>query len=361
MKHNSIILTVLLLALTFIGCKKPEQETIEPSMTDIKLEVAVTTAVFTWKVNWIGKFISMVELSEHEDMSDSQFYGSEEEADNVEFSLTINGLNPATKYYYRILVWNHFYANNKYIMEEKNFETCESGAGVFSVSDIKKVTFSNGNLQVIRSVVPSYWKFADNQWDYFGENQNFNSHWDDNLYLNDTIDGDLLSFKDEFFDYPIINGDGYYWRNLSIDEWNYILNSRITSSGGRYVKGKVGGVNGLIILPDYWLSSIFTLNDINGGRYSSNMVNLSVWTEIFETNGAVFLPAAGFSTCYPPIDISVKQAGKVGAYASYSKKYANSCYYYLKFDDASNPTETELGDYYDGYGHLSVRLVRDVQ
>jgi len=42
--------------------------------------------------------------------------------------------------------------------------------GKFSVSANKKVYFSQGNLQYIGSESPAYWKFADNQWQCFGDN-----------------------------------------------------------------------------------------------------------------------------------------------------------------------------------------------
>ena len=123
MKHNPIILMTLLLGLTLFGCKKQEQETLTPKITNEKVETTATTATFTWTVDWPGKLISVVEVSENEDMSHSQFYGSEDETENHNFTVTVTDLEEATKYYYRHVVWNHFYVDNKFVMEVKSFTT----------------------------------------------------------------------------------------------------------------------------------------------------------------------------------------------------------------------------------------------
>jgi len=52
-------------------------------------------------VDWPGKIISVVEVSENEDMSNSRYYGSEEETENHNFTVTVEDLKEVTKYYYR--------------------------------------------------------------------------------------------------------------------------------------------------------------------------------------------------------------------------------------------------------------------
>ena len=123
MRHNNIILTTLFMGLAFFGCRKYEPENLTPKITDDKVEVTVTTATFSWTVDWPGKLVSVVEVSENEDMTDSRFYGSEEETNNHDFTVTATGLKEATKYYYRFLVWNKFYVDNKFVMEVKGFTT----------------------------------------------------------------------------------------------------------------------------------------------------------------------------------------------------------------------------------------------
>lgn len=121
MKHNTIVLIALLLGLILFGCKKQEQETLSPKIAKEKVETTATTAIFTWTVDWPGKLISAVEVSENEDMSHSQIYGSETETENHNFTVTVSDLKDGTKYYYRYLVWNKYYVDNKYVMEKREF------------------------------------------------------------------------------------------------------------------------------------------------------------------------------------------------------------------------------------------------
>lgn len=133
MKRNYLVLMVigLVFGLTFFGCKKDPQETLTPKITDDNVEVTATTATFTWTVDWPGKKISVVEVSENEDMSQAVRFGSEEELNKNTFLVTATDLKPATKYYYHFLVWNHSYVGNEFVLETKWFTTD---------SDLPKVT-----------------------------------------------------------------------------------------------------------------------------------------------------------------------------------------------------------------------------
>jgi hypothetical protein len=111
------------LGVALFGCKKDTPETPFPEITNDNVEVTATSATFTWTVKWVGKRISIVELSEHEDMSNSQFYGSEEEVTKTNFTVTADDLQPATKYYYRFWVWNQNYESNRFEKEKKSFTT----------------------------------------------------------------------------------------------------------------------------------------------------------------------------------------------------------------------------------------------
>ena len=96
---------------------------------------------------------------------------------------------------------------------------------------------------------------------------------------------------------PISNGGDqpFRWRTLTKAEWAYLLASRSTSSGKRYAKAIVGGVNGVILLPDNWSVSYYYLNNTNtsSANYSSNTITVTEWHTL-EQHGAVFLPAAGW-------------------------------------------------------------------
>jgi len=199
--------------------------------------------------------------------------------------------------------------------------------GLFSVSPTQQVYFSQGNLQYRAST--NTWQFATNQYDYIGSNnsnisQNYggwidlfgwgtsgwncgNTYyrpWDsDNScdYCYGPLDNYNLTGPYAHSDWgmhnAISNGGDVVgqWRTLTLEEWVYIFNTRSTSSGIRYAKAQVNNVNGMILLPDNWSSSYYTLystNQVDAG-YSSNVISSSVWTNSLQSHGAVFLPGAG--------------------------------------------------------------------
>ena len=197
--------------------------------------------------------------------------------------------------------------------------------GVFSVGEGQQVYFSQGNLQYQAST--NTWRFAENQWDYVGE---------DNANVSSSYDGwiDLFGWGTSGFDHGAVcyqpwstsdNPEDYYaygdpesslndltgmadwgynsisnggdilgqWRTLTREEWVYVFDTRPTMSGIRWVKGKVNDVCGVILLPDNWNASYYTLNNTNGACFDNNIITAMDWMNIFEANGAVFLPAAG--------------------------------------------------------------------
>lgn len=190
--------------------------------------------------------------------------------------------------------------------------------GVFSVSPDKKVMFAKGNLQYQAST--NTWRFAEHQWDMIGEaNKNISdiysgwidlfcwgtsgyngkSPWMTSRDPKDYGEGkmDIAGTNYDWGVYDTIsNGGDKSWRTLTKDEWNYLINKRNTSSGIRYAKAIVNGVNGLILLPDNWNSGTYRLNETNkdNARFrKSNIISQSDWQSFFEANGAVFLPEAG--------------------------------------------------------------------
>ena len=197
-----------------------------------------------------------------------------------------------------------------------NVNTDNSGklTGKFSVSSSKQIQFSRGNLQYIGSATPAYWKFADNQYDRFGATGNqgsSNINADRDLFgygtsgyayypystsenQSDYAQFDIAGTQHDWGVYNAIRNGGNQvnlWRTLTKDEWNYLL---VTRSGSRFVKAKVFGVEGAILLPDGWDNSLYQLNSSNYGyaNYTSNEITLDVWKNSFEAMGAVFLPSA---------------------------------------------------------------------
>ena len=146
------------------------------------------------------------------------------------------------------------------------------------------------------------------------------------------------------------------WRTLTVDEWNYVINSRNTPSGIRYAKGSVNGVNGVILLPDSWSASTYALNYTNASAapYTGNTITLADWATM-EANGAVFLPAAGYryrdGTHYAYSDD--------GVYWSSSYGYGYSARY-MVIGRSNLGTNCFIGDNGSDSGY-SVRLVRDVE
>lgn len=178
---------------------------------------------------------------------------------------------------------------------------------MYSVSPTDKVCFSKGNLQYQAST--NTWKFAEHQWDIVGaENRNIsetNDGWID-LYGWSNA-SDPVNYSENIYDYkekgngwdrnPISNGGNQIriWRLLSNEEWDYLLYKRKTASGVNYVWATVNGISGVVLLPDSWSTSYYTLQKSkdNQNRFSDNIISQSNWTSKLEAHGAVFLPVTG--------------------------------------------------------------------
>lgn len=267
--------------------------------------------------------------------------------------------------------------------------------GLFTINaNGDQVYFSKGNLQYIGSATTPYWKFADNQWDYLGtttgqnsDDQNVDrdlfgwgtSGWNSgNTYFHpwdiNNSDGSLygptgnsnLTGTNADADWgvynPISNGGNIsnQWRTLTETGWNYVFNSRSTITGIRYAKANVSGVDGLILLPDNWSDSIYSLSCTNQGNssYLANVIGTLQWN-ILENAGAVFLPAAG------------GRNGESVYYTSGISEY-HSCGYYwtaTSTDDSGalfaffywDSVGTWYGLYFEKWHGYSVRLVRDAE
>ena len=262
-----------------------------------------------------------------------------------------------------------------------NFTLMGTINGKFTINeDGDQVYFSQGNLQYQAST--NTWKFAENQYDYVGNaNSNISSTysgWIDlfgwgtsgwnsgNTYYHpwdsDNSTGPAYGPPGQYnltgsyanADWgvynPISNGGNIanQWRTLTHDEWLYVFNTRSTASGIRYAKAKVNNVNGVILLPDDWDSSTYSLSNTNSSAFGfTNTLTASQWSTL-EQAGAVFLPAAGRRN-----GTSVYVVGTTGYYwsASYYSSYGA---YFVGFYDSG--LSTNYNDY--RYYGRSVRLVR---
>lgn len=242
----------------------------------------------------------------------------------------------------------------------------------FTVASEKQVYFAKGNLQFQAST--STWRFAPKQWEIIGY---------DNTNVSETYDGwiDLFCWGTSGNNHGAVcyqpwsvssNNQDYYaygvdslnlydrtgaadwgyntisnaenpstkWRTLTTDEWKYVFYYRETESGIRYAKAVVNEVNGMILLPDDWNAANYNLTNHNlyNEPFTSNEITKEDWENVFETNGAVFLPMAGYrySSGYGEYTYNV-YSSKYGLYWSSSKGkivlfnndmfYANYSYY----------------------------------
>jgi len=274
------------------------------------------------------------------------------------------------------------------ILEDCSISLVPEGAinGLFTVNAYgDQAYFSQGNLQYRAST--NTWRFAENQYDIIGNaNTNISSYYSDWIDLfgwgtsGYNHGGNCYqpwSTSQAYSDYyaygnytynlynqtgnadwgynPISNGGNQpsQWHTLKHEEWVYVFDTRPTVSGIRYVKARVNYVKGVILLPDDWNSSYYTLNNINqsGVDYSSNVINTTQWNTI-EQHGAVFLPAAGsrFGTSIDVVDI-------YGYYWSASASYVNNNIgaYGLDFCDSYLRPQYPFNRRYG----FSVRLVQD--
>lgn len=217
---------------------------------------------------------------------------------------------------------------NPLVFGNMMFRPVGSKGGLFSVSETKQVWFSQGNLQYQAST--NTWRFAENQYDYVGA---------DNRYVSATYNGWIDLFKwgtsgwnsgavcyqpwstamandwynpgesytnsltgsfaeaDWAWHNAISNGGNivHLWRTLTIDEWDYLFNTRANASN-KYGSGNINGVGGLIILPDSWtLPSGCTFVSGFALDWTCNSYTLTQWAAM-EAEGAVFLPASGYYT-----------------------------------------------------------------
>ena len=254
--------------------------------------------------------------------------------------------------------------------------------GEFSVSDTQRVYFSKGNLQYKPS--NGTWRFPNNQYDYIGEaNSNISPSydgwidlfgwgtsgwnsgntyyhpWDSNTSCDEcygppgnyNLTGNYAN--SDWGSYNAISNGGnasHTWRTLTKDEWEYVFFLRSTASGIRYARAIVNGVNGMILLPDNWNSSYYSLNNTNqsGSNFSSNVISSTTWDYSFEAHGAVFLPAAGNRT-------GTLLYGSVGNSGSYWSSTSGGIYWAMELLFMDGYIST-FQSYSRDYG-LSVRLV----
>jgi hypothetical protein len=286
--------------------------------------------------------------------------------------------------------------------------------GLFTINENgDQVYFSQGNLQYQAST--NSWKFAENQWDYVGTQtpdwssgmMGGNVEGSDNNGISASYDGwiDLFGWGTSgynhgavcFQPWSISNRSGDYcpygsnianlfdgsgqadwgynsilnggnrenlWRTLKVQEWDYVINHRITESGIRYVKAEVNDVKGLLLLPDSWNVSVYDFNCENqsDATFTSNVISENVWKYSLQLNGVVFLPMAGDRILNIEGNGECNVTAYVGQYGLYWSSSLSIAGSYRAFQFLFS--EDYVNTYFDNrppevYFGLSVRLVQD--
>ena len=249
--------------------------------------------------------------------------------------------------------------------------------GIFSVSDTKKVYFASGNVLFIadksgNNWTNRRWKFADNQWDVYADESNYQDGsnrvidlfgWGtgNNPWLTSIDRTDYTTFTDwgVHFD-EVGNGsdsttDGTTWHTLTREEWDYLHSGRpgadILWSFCTIADNAGVTHSGLMYLPNDWVSPAgisFRPRVMN--VYSIDGSYDGYWT-VMEENGALFLPSGGFRELE-----GFAYINKLGVYWSSTSdgEYASNLYFENIAADYISPGGSS--DVSHGY---SVRLVRE--
>lgn len=264
-----------------------------------------------------------------------------------------------------------------------------------------KVWFSQGNLQYIGSAATPYWKFAENQWDYFGETtgqcstsqtvdrdlfgwgtsgwgggtywQPYDVGWVDDASCNygygrTSYGGNLTGYNrnEDWGVYNAISNGGNTagkWRTLTIDEWYYLFNQRGTKC---YEFAIVNGVCGVILFSD---SNVRPTGG-PGEHFSDHVYSESEWRSK-EALGYVFLPVTGYRTpAYysSPNTVTEYVSGEVIYWSSTHRSDLDGVAESLYIDgDDNHPFLCSKADNNGSHNYglchygCAVRLVRDVQ
>lgn len=223
--------------------------------------------------------------------------------------------------------------------------------GVFTIGEGKRVHFAPGNLQATYDGKKYVWGFASRQEEFIGEaagNTTIDKQtkgakvdlfgWSCGSKGNNfgiTTSGEGNTYNSGLIEWGKNIGDGKTWRTPSLEELEYLINTRKingkTGLGNTFVYATVNSVNGIIIFCD---------------GYTGNTENLSSIPE-----GCLFLPAGGYRGG------SYVFSSKEGLYwTSTDIDYMNSGFLYFSSSDIIFRYETQ-GNRHFG---MAVRLVTDI-
>lgn len=220
--------------------------------------------------------------------------------------------------------------------------------GIFSVSDDKKVKFSQGNLLFCPSEMT--WALASEQYNYIGgDNSSISSDFaghidlygwgstgidngsvswqpwsvsedDKDYYINNDPDKDIDNDIDWGYNRISNGGDAEgLWFTLSMKEWEYLYSGRENAASLR-TRACIDGTNGYVFFPDDWVCPENIDVVIDTAKYTNNIWSVVIWN-LLEKSGAVFLPAGGDRD-----GIDVDEVNSYGDY--WSSTHCNDKYAY---------------------------------
>ena len=223
-------------------------------------------------------------------------------------------------------------------------------AGVFSVSDTKKVHFSKGNLWYGPATegASATFNFEANQYD-------ISSSWDANHVSNfywsktasvayaDSYNESGTSASDVFFTDATgftVGGQTNVWRTLSHDEWKYLFEHHTY----KYVS--VNNKYGIVIAPDGFSGTI------------ADSYDATAWATA-ESNGFVFLPNTGFRNNGTGISETDKSCFYWTSTASDVNQYGNPTAYRMFFQWKNSSLDYNFDNKGERQWAIGIRLVTE--
>ena len=279
---------------------------------------------------------------------------------------------------YAFIGWNTtpdgtgaFYQNGASLTIDKNitlYAQWEAFNGVlpgkFSIAEGKQIQFASGNLQYQAST--NKWRFAENQYDCIGSKNakisETNTDWIDLFGYGTSGQSPYFPYLTEIYSYDRGYTDPpsthYYpyssltrengldwgvnnietttitgWRTLTgtsesvsdyaTREWVYITYSRSKASQKKAL-ASVAGVNGLLLLPDVWKQPSGVSFVPSAEHFYLNEYTEEQWI-VLASQGAVFLPAAGYRRGVNVVDTG----SKVIYWSSSPGDYSKSLYFII--------------------------------
>ena len=228
---------------------------------------------------------------------------------------TENGVVVSTEPTYSFGVYtNHWLEAHFRNMEEEDPDLLE---GLFTVGEDRVARFAKGNLNLdfqfhAGSSPDVDWHFAEHQYDC--KEFDINAFNDDPVGYMEENGMDLIyqRFLNDINNNDVVLDLGC-WRNLSIEEWEYLLFERVTACGMHYTLGRINNVPGFIIFPDDWDAANYPIpyNTIDGDVTQNvvyNEISVEDWEASFEPHHAVFLPLCFKSVCTNDLNNGITQA-----------------------------------------------------